>query len=436
MVKFLNRWWLLLLIISVPFERIPSWNLVLLGHSVTLRINLIIAVIGILAFGVETLRHTNWGPRHPAFWLAAYLLIALLSLVTSIDKGRSVVAFIATAICIAAALVVARVMQRYRLSTLLKVIAGTAAAVSLFGLYQFLGDSAGLSTHFTGLRPIYTKSVFGFPRVQSTGLEPLFFANYLIVPIMLVAGLAFSRLLRAKRFVPVLILYILILALTLSRGGIIGAGGGLVVLGVVLWRHSNWRSRTYTTLSVVAGAVLAVGLIYGATALTNKKPHSGTKAVDSYVHQSTHVTSGAGSADSDRVLDRKLALRAFKDRPILGQGLGSFGTYAKGVDPVDYPPSTNSPTVNNEYFEVLAETGLLGLLALAGFVVTLGMRVYAALRQPLEPLPRVWLWSLAIAVVAFGIQYYAFSTLYIMNIWVAVGLLMGLSASASRKNSA
>jgi len=436
MVKFLNRWWLPLLIISIPFERIPSWNVALLGHTVTVRINLIIAIIGIVAFGVETLRHTNWRPQQPAFWLVAYLVIALLSVVTSIDKGRSAIAFIATAITIATALIVARVMQRYQLSTLLKVIAGTAAAVSLFGLYQFLGDSVGLSTHLTGLRPIYTKAVFGFPRVQSTGLEPLFFANYLIVPIMLVAGLAYSRLLRAKRFAPLLILYVLILALTLSRGGIIGAAGGLAVLGVVLWRQSNWRSRAYTTLSVVVGAVLAVGLIYGATALTNKKPHSGSKAVDSYVHQSTHVTSGAGSADSDRVLDRKLALRAFKQQPILGQGLGSFGTYAKKVDPIDYPPSTNAPTVNNEYFEVLAETGLLGLLALTGFVVTLALRAFAALRQPLEQLPRVWLWSLVVTVVAFGIQYYAFSTLYIMNIWVAVGLLMGLTTLASRKNSA
>lgn len=436
MVKFLNRWWLLLLIISIPFERIPSWNVTLLGHSVTLRINLVIASIGILAFGVETLRHTKWGFRQPAFWLAAYLFIALLSVTTSIDKGRSAIALIATGITLAAALIVARVMQRYQLSTLFKVIAGTAAAVSLFGLYQFLGDSAGLSTHLTGLRPIYTKSVFGFPRVQSTGLEPLFFANYLIVPIMLVAGLALSRLLRAKRFAPLLVLYILILALTLSRGGIIGAAGGLAVLGVVLWRQSNWRSRVYTTLSLVAGAVLAVGLIYGATTLTNKKPHSGTKAVDSYVHQSTHVTSGAGSADSDRVLDRKLALRAFKERPILGQGLGSFGTYAKKVDPADYPASTNSPTVNNEYFEVLAETGLLGLFALAGFVITLGVRIYAALRRPLDRLQRVWLWALVATVVAFGIQYYAFSTLYIMNIWVAVGLLMGLTTLAPRKNSA
>lgn len=435
MVKFLNRWWLLLLIISLPFERIPSWNVPLMGHSVTVRISLIIAIVGIVAYGIATLRHTNWSPRQPEFWVVAYLFIALLSVATSIDKGRSIIALVATGITLATALIVARVMQHYRLSTLQKCIAGTAAVVSLFGLYQFIGDSAGLSTHFTGLRPIYTKAVFGFPRVQSTGLEPLFFANYLIVPILLVAGLAFGRQLRAKVYVPLLVLYVLILALTLSRGGIIGGGVGLVLLAVAVWRLSTWKSRTQTVVSVVVGVVLAVGMIYGVTALTNKKPHSGSQAVDSYVHQSTHITSGAGSADSDRVVDRRLALRAFKARPILGQGLGSFGTYAKRVDPIDYPASVNSPTVNDEYLEVLAETGVLGLLALTGFVITLGVRVVNTLRQPLDTPTRLWLWALVAAGVAIGIQYYAFSTLYIMSIWVMLGLLMGLTALQPRKSS-
>jgi O-antigen ligase len=432
MVKFLNRWWLPLLIISVPFERIPSWNVLVLGHSVALRINLLIAIIGIIAFGIDTLHHTKWGPRHPAFWLLVYVGIALLSVVVSIDKGRSLVAFVATVITLATALVVADAMPRYRLHTLLKFIAATATAVSLFGLYQFIGDSVGLSTHLTGLRPIYTKKVFGFPRVQSTGLEPLFFANYLITPILLMAALIYSRLLRARTYAPLLVLYVLILALTLSRGGIIAAACNLLILGVVLWGMSNWKSRAYTVIGVAAGVLLAIGMIYGVTASTNTKPHSGTQAVDSYVHQSTHVTSGVGSADSDRVLDRRLAIQAFKQRPILGQGLGAFGTFAKKVDPTYYPAYGNSPTVNDEYLEVLAETGVLGLIALTGFVVALGWQIIAALRQSLDSTTRVWIWSLTAAGIAFGIQYYAFSTLYIMSIWVTLGLLMGLTATAAR----
>ena len=435
MVKFLNRWWLPLLIVSVPFERIPSWNVLLMGHSITLRINLFIAIIGIIAFGATTLRHTKWGPRQPAFWLLMYMLVALLSVIVSIDRSRSIVAFVATGITIATALVVAEVMQRYQLRSILKYIAPTAVAVSLFGLYQFIGDSAGLSTHLTGLRPIYTKKVFGFPRVQSTGLEPLFFANYLILPILLVAGLALGRRLRAKIYVPLLILYVAILALTLSRGGIIGTVAGLVGLTVVLWTLSNWKSRSQTIASVVLGGALAVGMVYSVTALTSKKPHSATQAVDAYAKQSTHVTSNASSADSDRVVDRRLALQAFKQRPILGQGLGSFGTFAKKVDPAEYPPSLNSPTVNNEYFEVLAETGILGLLALTGFVITVALRVIAALRRPLETTTRIWLWSLVAVMCAFGIQYYAFSTLYIMNIWVTIGLLLGLTTMGLKKSA-
>ena len=69
------------------------------------------------------------------------------------------------------------------------------AIVSIFGIYQFLGDLVlGLPTFLTGLRPQYTKAVFGYPRVQATAIEPLYFAGMLFWPMFLMILLLLNNL--------------------------------------------------------------------------------------------------------------------------------------------------------------------------------------------------------------------------------------------------
>ncbi len=426
MVNFLKRWWLPALIAVLPFERIPSLDVDLGPHTVTLRLSLVVAAAGIVLFGPSLLRRIRFNFASPYFWLAAYMIVMLASALISVDKVHSLVAIFASCLTIGSAVVIAHVVRLKDLPLLQKIVFITAAAAAIFGLYQFIGDSLGLPDWLTGLRPIYKHNIFGFPRIQSTGLEPLFFANYLLLPILLATALIVVNIRARLLAYAQLFLFALVLALTLSRGGIYAAVFGLMVLSTLLIKQVSWKHLTLTFMTIVLAAGSAIGLIYATTKLSHSPTASGNKAVKSYVKQSTTLTSNAGSTDNDRVLNRHLALDAFVERPLLGYGIGSFGAYAQQAAPLNYPRNGNYPTVNNEYFEILAETGVAGALALAGFVITLFLRLIGAWRVSLKPYHRVWIATLVATCAAYAVQYYAFSTLYIPHIWATVGLLLGL----------
>lgn len=422
-MKLLNRWWLPALIVSLPFERIPSLNLHVGSHSATIRASLVIAVIGLVAYGAEAVRSQKLRLTNPVMWLGLYGVVILASMAVSIDPTRSLLALVATYITLGTAVIVATVLPRYDLRYILRVIIFTALLVGLFGIYQFIGDSFGVSNTYTGLRSIYTKHVFGFPRVQSTGLEPLFFANYLLLPILLLAGFLYTRRIGGRAW-PALGILVAVLAFTLSRGGFAAGIAGLIAVGVVLWPQGSVSRGLKVAGTIALGVFVAVGAIYFVASLT-AKPGQSKKAVSVYVHQSTRTTTTT-TADSDRVLDRRLAAQAFRQRPLLGYGIGSFGAYAKQNAPLVYPPGKNSPTANNEYLEVLAETGILGAITLGGFLITFAGQIVRAYRRA-DSDHRIWIAILSIAMGAYLIQYYAFSTLYIMSIWTTVGLLLGLT---------
>jgi FtsH-binding integral membrane protein len=168
MVNFLKRWWLPALLISLPFERIPAFDLPFGSQAVTLRLSLALAGVGLVLYGPQLLRRASLDVKSPWFWLFLYWMASGISIIGSLAQGRSVVAFLATSITLTACVTVAHAVTSHDLSRLYKIIAFTAAGVSLIGIYQFYGDLWGLSNHLTGLREIYTKEVFGFPRIQST----------------------------------------------------------------------------------------------------------------------------------------------------------------------------------------------------------------------------------------------------------------------------
>src|SRR5690606_6265065 len=72
------------------------------------------------------------------------------------------------------------------------ITAGVLTAV--FGLYQFVGNSYfNLSSTYTGLAEAYEKGTFAFARVQSVGLEPLYYANFLLLPIFILLARMLGR---------------------------------------------------------------------------------------------------------------------------------------------------------------------------------------------------------------------------------------------------
>jgi O-antigen ligase len=151
----------------------------------------------------------------------------------------------------------------------------------------------------------------------------------------------------------------------------------------------------------------------------------GTAAPTAVIDQATNF-----NAQDDRVRNRTLAWEAFQDHPWLGIGPGNFSDYAK--ERYDgYQSISGAIVVNNEPMELLAESGLLGLLTFFGFVVIV---FSALLRIVLEGGDNLsdWSYSLLAYFIALAIQYQTFSTLYIVHVWVTLGIAMGIVSMSSR----
>jgi O-antigen ligase len=370
----------------------------------------------------------------PYLWLALYILVMVASTIVSIDPKKSVIVLAATSLCIAGGVIVAQLTRDNDLPHIQKLLNIITVVVCLFGVYQFLGDSFDLSPSLTGVQPNYVKEVFGFPRIQSTLQEPLFFANYLLLPLLLLAATLYARQRRNCWLFVALGLFSLTMALTLSRGGLVASLLGLGLIGLLLWRLASWQSKAVVAATIVLGGLCAMAAIFLATSTTSGTS-KGQGAVKRYAKQSTTLEATTTSSDSDRVTNKYLAKQAFRERPILGYGAGAFGAYARQERPETYrPPGNSNPTVNNEYYEVLAETGLAGAIALIGFIGSLALRLFSSWRSQLNPYKRTWLVALTATGAAYALQYYAFSTLYIPYIWVTFGLLLAISTP--RKNNA
>lgn len=415
---------LLALLFLLPFERIPSYHV----SGVNLRLSLLTG-IALLAVCTPEL----WAKRgelihSPWPWLLGYLTVGVATTAIAMSHGRSLKVLVFSAFVFGLAWAVAAVGSKLSPKAMLTALfAGTTVTI-LFGFYQFFGDLLGLSTHLTGLRPAYTKAVFGFPRIQSTGLEPLYYANYLLIPAALSVVMAVFR--KWQYFV-FSFFVMTVIWLTLSRGAyyaLIVILLGAMLVALYARRYIQAAGIILTTLLSVA---MAVGLIAFGSSFNYGPTHtSASSNIKAFEHQSTNT--GQGESVEGRTFSRNFGLKLFKEHPILGVGLGNYGIYGAKDYPDRYPNTTG--IVNNETVEILAESGILGFIAIAGFIVSLGVRSGRSLKGALQAReftePTLWTLALTLALVGIAIQYQAFSTLYITHIWAVIGLLIGFTAGA------
>lgn len=118
------------------------------------------------------------------------------------------------------------------------------------------------------------------------------------------------------------------------------------------------------------------------------------------------------------------AIEAWETSPLVGIGLGNFGPYIKHY-PVE-KPDAGWDIVNNEYLELLAETGMLGLGSVLLLLIVIFSRSLTAYRAANDEYFRAVLVGLTAALVAIFAQYIFFSTFYIIHIWVLFGLIVGV----------
>ncbi|WP_073910597.1 O-antigen ligase family protein [Streptomyces sp. CB00455] len=254
-------------------------------------------------------------------------------------------------------LVSAGIQDRARLDVLLRRTVVMGAVVAAIGYYDFftatnIADHIGVPGLQSGVAPITTLDRGSFTRPRSTTAQPLEFGGMLAILLPFAVQQALDpvrrHLGRARRWGPVVLMGGA-LPLTVSRTSIIGA------LIVVLVMVPRWKpQRRWTAIGLLLGSVacfkvVVPGLIGTITTLF------------------ASFLSNSDSSTRARTVKYSAILPYLDERPLFGRGFGTF------------LPELYFFT-DNQYMLTLAETGLMGLVALLVLFCT-GIHQGGAIRR-------------------------------------------------------
>ncbi|MEW6407426.1 MAG: O-antigen ligase family protein [Patescibacteria group bacterium] len=406
----------------LPFERIGSFDVV----NITIRPSQIFALVTILAYLLAFLvRKERFNIKNPLLIPAFFFLgFSILSMVNSENFQRNISVFLFNAFVIAVALILPNLIKNQKILTkTIYLILLSTILVSLFGLYQFLGDMIGLSPSLTGLRLLYTKAVFGFPRVQSTFLEPLYFANFLLIPIASCLSFLLSQLkqrysaLKTLGLISILALASINLILTLSRGGYI-AFAFLLCLTFLIYFKSFLSLKRILILAIIG--LFAFLSVWQFLKFTGQE-----KNIQVFLEHATAISKTEDVATKERYTTFSSAWEMIKEHPILGSGPGSFGPYVAASPYV--MPQDGWAIVNNLFLEIWAEEGIFGLitfLAMLLIIILRTLKAWQIANQTRQIFLKTILLGLFIAFLAILVQYQTFSILYILHFWFLIGILV------------
>jgi len=399
----------------LPFERIGAYEL----GATTIRLSQILFIIVVAAWlGRKIFKGDYKYAKNPLIIpLALFLLINLFSIPNSLNIERSITVFAFLIFTSLLCFVVPNIINnKNSLNKVIIAIFFSYLLVTTFGLFQFLGDMSGLSTELTGLRDLYSKDVLGFTRIQSTAYEPLYFANYLLIPIGLVYAffLASKGRLSSSWLIVLLGLGMVNLILTVSRGGYLAIFVTVLVISLFYLRKV-FTIKNLIILGVAGGIVFWVVIRtigFGGETLNLEK-------------FTEHVGNAFYGASYDERVDTfDSAIIAWRERPWLGVGVGGFGPYV-APDPY-YMPEDGWKIVNNEFIEILAENGIIGLLAFIWLLIVLITRSIKAFIKAKDTYMKAIVVALLGAFIGILAQYQTFSTLYIMHVWFLIGLMIAV----------
>lgn len=158
------------------------------------------------------------------------------------------------------------------------------------------------------------------------------------------------------------------LALTQSRGGLLGAAAAALVIALFLGRR--WRVTALATLAVVA-------LL---TALTPVGRSASDRFVSSFTSFGSQVeTTSSTWAVQERVAHWKAGLQMLEDHPFSGVGAGNFNANFRN-DTVVWRFRIPRGHAHNDLIQMGAQAGYPGLIAYLAVLFTAGVRIIRSAR--------------------------------------------------------
>ena len=413
-----------LLILSLPFERIPSFDV----FGITIRASLIMGALVIMRAAYLLIKkEISFKKSLPAVLLAVFVLWIVLLIPESINFKRAIQVVIYDIFVIMLAVSVSLLYKKEYLKYLISLLFAVTLLISAFAFYQFIGDIIGIPYAYTGLAERYTSGLFGFPRVQAASLEPLYFGSYMLIPTMISMVLLItnnSDITKRKNLYILLFIFTTIIFITVARGAIYG-----LVLGVLsvcfiaaVKKLSNFKIIGLALATILLGFIASLIIInYGSRIPLDVSKTFGKKGASAFTQQLTRTTLN----DSDeRAIARSQAIDLLKNNKssfVVGLGPGQFGPYIQN----NKISQDGWAIVNNLTLELLVETGAIGLGLILAFFIVIVAGGYQSINTKSDLSSAVIIGSIGY-LASQAVQYQGFSTLYVVHIWVVAGLMIGI----------
>lgn len=306
-------------------------------------------------------------------------------------------------------------------------------------------------------RAISLRELIRTNRISGLAYEPSWLAGQistLYLPWLFAALMTGHRATRFGWLEPVLcVLSLMLLLATFSRGGLLTVGAATAFTFLLVGRRQiragwNWfisgRARTrgliwrLGTVVLIVSAVLAGILFLAQKGYMARLWNTRASGITDFLIQNS-----AGA----RAAYVWSAMGVYQDHPWTGVGLGASGLYMYDKLP-DWslttvpeiarqlsPESTLYPNPKNLYVRLLAETGLVGFFLFVAFQFSLLGDALSALRQGSTVLRYLGIASVFtwLSLIAYNLTQ---DSLAIPNLWINLGILVGMSAALLKSRAA
>jgi len=257
----------------------------------------------------------------------------------------------------------------------------------LFSLLCIIGVSLFYVGKTTGLTLAF--------RAQGTFEDPNLAAAYLILSLGIC--LTYNRL-RGRRFGINILLIIIALFLTSSRGGVIGLLIGLVLSMIVIAVSQRGNGiKNMMKFITIAAIFVIVGTILLNLHVT---------FIETAVDRITQV-GGNDPGTQNRLMLWETALELWQKNPLFGVGSGQYRTAASMFN------SNIHNIPHNTYLGFLAETGALGFIALLSLPAFLIIKLSQRMKKGDAVSSYLFISLIALGVQAFSINIENFRVLWV-----------------------
>lgn len=349
--------------------------------------------------------------------------------------------------------------SKIQINYLTKVILVVGVVLSIWAVWQFIGESIGIDRAYTNICKTCLQHDIGFARASGFSQEPEHFSTVLLGPLVLMLVLLMqNRQRKAQSLLWVgAISIVAALLLASSRSGLLALSFILVSFGVFATLQHKGRFAV-KLCGAFAGAIIVTLALIGWSGTVGDS--SGSKyTLERYV---AHVSGGlvvfgdeqkrlsevessieqkveskAGPSQFNYVTDAtdygpsgaivystesrletyKAALSLWTQNGknfLIGVGWGNFGTAAHMRNPVVFNQDT---IVNNQYLQIAVELGLVGVGLFVLSVVYVGRFIYvSALDGRLK-------FAIAVLFIGYGIQLMFYSGLHLLQLWLSASVV-------------